>query len=175
MCFQWFDSQWVLLVLGISAHSTWGELVDHFKLGWLLTRTVPTAKKILLQSAPIQGNMRQDSMMSRYKPSYTHGSTVYPSPILSGLHLRDRWLGCEGSLVQNGDKTAWLLLTLLSSFIHPSLPSCIRRPSALGLTCLVIVLFCLFLFYFCLFFCFCLFVCLNSLNYTSCSLNLMAG
>ncbi len=77
--------------------------------------------------------MGQDSMTSRYKPSYTQGIAAIPSPILSGSHLRDAWLGCEGSRVRDADKTSWFLLTLLSSFIHPSLPSHIRAPSALRL------------------------------------------
>ncbi len=34
--------------------------------------------KISLQSAPIQADTRQDSMTSRYKPSYTHGITAIP-------------------------------------------------------------------------------------------------
>ncbi len=46
--------------------------------------------------------------------------------------LNGKWLGCEGSRVRNRDKTSWLLF-LLSSFIHPSLPSHIRTLSALGL------------------------------------------
>ena len=33
-----------------------------------------------------QGDMRQDSMTSRYKPSYSHGIAAIASPILSGLH-----------------------------------------------------------------------------------------
>ncbi len=82
---------------------------------------------------PIQGDMRQDSMTSHYKPSYTHRITAILLPILSGLHLRDTWLGCEGSRVQNQDKTSWLLFILLSSFHHPSLPSHIRTPSTFGL------------------------------------------
>ncbi len=37
------------------------------------------------------------------------------------------------SNIWNRDKISWLLFLLLSSFIHPSLPSHIRTPSALGL------------------------------------------
>ena len=76
-----------------------------------------------------QGDMRQDLMTLCYKPSYTHRITVIPSPILRGLHLRDPWLGCKGSWVWNWDKTSWLLFLLLSSFIHPSLPSHIKAQS----------------------------------------------
>ncbi len=99
----------------------------------LLKNTTPNCSKILLQSVPIQRDMRQDSMTSRDKPSYTHGIAVILSPILSSLHfIRDTWLECEGSRVRNRDKTSWLLLLLLSSFIHP-LPSHIRTPNVLGL------------------------------------------
>ncbi len=47
----------------------------------------------------VQGDMRQD--MSRYKPSYTHGTAAIPSPILSGLHLQEPWLESEESRVRN--------------------------------------------------------------------------
>ena len=82
--------------------------------------------KILLQSIPIQ---RAWDKTEWHHAIYSHismednESTAIPSPILSGLHLRDPWSGSEGSRVQNLDKTSWLLFLLLSSFIHPFLPS----------------------------------------------------
>ncbi len=64
-----------------------------------------------------QGDMRQDSMTSRYKPSYSHGSRLS-----SVACIRDLWLGSKGSGVRNRNKTSRLLFLLLSSFIQSSLP-----------------------------------------------------
>ncbi len=91
--------------------------------------------KILLQSVPIQEDMRQHLMTSCCKPSCTHRIAVIPSSILSDLHLRDSWLGYEGSQVRNRDKTSFLLFPLLSCFIHPSFPCHIKIQSVLGLSC----------------------------------------
>ncbi len=78
--------------------------------------------------------MREDSIHNRRFPLYTHRIAPIPSPtcILSGLHLQDTWLGREGSRARNWDKTLPLLF-FRSSFIHPSLSSHIRIPSAWGL------------------------------------------
>ncbi len=48
----------------------------------------------------MQGVMRQDSMMSHYKPSYTHRIAVISLIIHSALHLHT-WLGSEGSRARN--------------------------------------------------------------------------
>ena len=39
---------------------------------------------LLLPSAPIQGDMRQDTMTSRYKPSHIHGISYAPWLVSTG-------------------------------------------------------------------------------------------
>ncbi len=67
---------------------------------------------------PIQGDMRPDMMMSCCKPRCTHRITVIPSPILSGLYLRD-W-GGRGPGFKIGTRHHDFSP---SSFIYPSLSS----------------------------------------------------
>ncbi len=93
-----------------------------------LTLTEPTTKKYYSNQRLCKGTWDKTRWRHAINPHIP-----IPSPIPSGLHLRDAWLGCEGSRVWNADKTSWLLLTFLSSFIHPSLPSHITTPSGLGL------------------------------------------
>ena len=66
-------------------------------------------------SAPRLGDMGQNSITTCYKLSYIHGIVAFQLlMILHGWHLRDLWLGSEGSQVQNLDKTSLFFLLLLT-------------------------------------------------------------
>ncbi len=93
--------------------------------------TLSTTKKYCSNQHLCKGTWR--SIMSHYKPSYTHRIAVISPPVLSGLNLQDLWLGSEWSHVWNWDKTSWLLFLLLSFFIHPFFPSKRKAQSGLGL------------------------------------------
>ncbi len=92
------------------------------------TLTEPTVKKCYSNQRLYKGTWDKTRWCHAINPHIPHNccdSGAYPQWLAS--------VGCEGSWVRNADKTSWLLLTVLSSFIHPSLPSHIRAPSALGL------------------------------------------
>ncbi len=122
---------------------------SHYVLSWFQIRAPPPKKKKKLQV--IVSALCHPDCCNPYGLR-TLNSTLAPLPWVPWMQaIEDRqWiqnrsdsvaylrrLASTGHVIEvrNQDKKSWLLVLLLSSFIHPSLPSHIQTHSGLGLRC----------------------------------------